>query len=268
MRQFEQGLAREVGQIISGPSGPAYFYMAPLITAKPCLACHQSQGYKEGDIRGGISITIPYAKQPFSLPLAAGHFVLGLCGIATVLFLGGRLGKAYQALQNQAVIDALTGIPNRRSFTERILEEANRHKRKQEPLSLLMCDIDNFKAFNDTYGHGAGDECLLKTAREIRRSLRRPGDFCARYGGEEFVIILPSTTLEGAMHVAQSIVANVRNLGIRHEKSLPEGHVTVSVGVATSSSDKDLSHEQLMRQADAALYQAKDGGRNCVRAFS
>ena len=268
LRQFEQGIAKEVGQVVDSTSGPAFFYMAPLITGKPCLKCHQDQGYKEGDIRGGISVTIPYARQPFSLPLAAGHLGLGLVGLASILFLGGQLSKAYQTIQNQAIIDALTGIPNRRCFTERILEEANRHKRKQEPLSLLMCDIDNFKAFNDTYGHGAGDECLLKTAREIRRSLQRPGDFCARYGGEEFVIILPSTTLEGAVHVAQFIVANVRNLGIKHEKSLPEGFVTVSIGVATSYSDQDVSHEQLMKQADAALYQAKDGGRNCVMAFS
>jgi len=264
---FAQGKAKEIGRVIETGAGEAFFYMAPLITGKACLPCHQDQGYKEGDIRGGISVTLPFTPLPFSFPLAAGHLGLGLIGLGSILYLGVKLNRAYSTIKTQAIIDALTGIPNRRSFTERFLEEVNRHKRKQDPLSLLMCDLDNFKAYNDTYGHSAGDDCLLRTAQGIRDSLQRPGDFCARYGGEEFVIILPSTTANGALHVAQSIVANVRNLAIRHEKSLPEQYVTVSVGVATTSSGQADFHETLMQQADAALYQAKESGRNCVRVF-
>lgn len=264
---FTQGKVQEVGQVIDTGAGNTFFYMAPLVTGKACLPCHQEQGYKEGDIRGGISVTLPFTPLPFSFPLAAGHLGLGLIGLGSILYLGVKLNHAYSTIKNQAIIDALTGIPNRRSFTERFLEEVNRHKRKQDPLSLLMCDLDNFKAYNDTYGHSAGDDCLLRTAQAIRNSLQRPGDFCARYGGEEFVIILPSTTANGALHVAQSIVANVRNLAIRHEKSLPEQYVTVSVGVATTRSGQADFHEILMKQADAALYQAKESGRHCVRVF-
>jgi len=264
---FAQGKAKEVGQVIETGDNGTFFYMAPLVTGKACLPCHQEQGYKEGDIRGGISVTLPFTPLPFSLPLAAGHLGLGCIGLGSIFYLGLKLNRAYSTIQTQAIIDALTGIPNRRSFTERFLEEVNRHKRKQDPLSLLMCDLDNFKAYNDTYGHGAGDDCLLRTAQGIRDSLQRPGDFCARYGGEEFVIILPSTTANGALHVAQTIVANVCNLAIRHEKSLPEQYVTVSIGVATTSSGQAEFHETLMQQADAALYQAKESGRNCVRVF-
>ena len=265
---FEQGQAREVGQVVETGSSPAFFYMAPLITGKSCLQCHQDQGYKEGDIRGGISVTLPFTPLSFSVPLAAGHLGLGFIGLSSILFLGVKLNRAYSTIRNQAIIDALTGIPNRRSFTERFLEEVNRHKRNEDPLSLLMCDIDNFKAYNDTYGHSAGDECLLQTAQGIRKSLQRSGDFCARYGGEEFVIILPSTKAKGALRVAEAIVANVRNLAIRHEKSLPEQYVTVSVGVATTSTDQADFSEILMKQADTALYQAKNSGRNCVRVFA
>ena len=265
---FEQGRVQEIGEVVDSEAGPTYFYMAPLVTRKPCLKCHQSQGYQEGDIRGGISVTIPFPSIPFSLPLAVGHLVIGLFGIGGIVILNRQLAKAYEVIQHQAIIDALTGIPNRWCFTERILEEANRHHRQQEPLSLLMCDIDNFKAFNDTYGHGAGDACLLRVARTIKQSLQRPGDFCARYGGEEFVIILPNTETDGALHVARSIIANIRALAIKHEKSLPEGYVTASIGVATTTSNQAVSHEILMKQADDALYQAKNEGRNCVMVFA
>jgi diguanylate cyclase (GGDEF)-like protein len=99
-------------------------------------------------------------------------------------------------------------------------------------------------------------------------SLQRPGDFCARYGGEEFVIILPNTELGGAIHVARSILTNVRNLAIQHERSLPEGYVTVSIGVGITHANQSISHEILMKQADTAMYQAKHEGRNCIKAFA
>ena len=264
---FEKENVKEIGRIIAKDSTTSFFYMAPLVTRPPCLKCHADQGYKEGDIRGGISVTVPVNLPSVSLPLIIGHLLIGGAGLAGILFFGLKLTSVYTMVKNQAVIDALTGVPNRRNFTERILEEVNRHRRQKEPLSVLMCDIDNFKGYNDTYGHAAGDACLLKIAQTIRKSLRRPSDFCARYGGEEFVIILPSTNATGALSVAVTIIENVREVAIPHEQSPPAMRVTVSIGVATTESTDALSHETLIKQADMALYHAKDSGRNCVKVF-
>ena len=162
----------------------------------------------------------------------------------------------------------MTGIPNRRSFSDRILTEFNRSQRDKYPLSVIMGDIDNFKSYNDTYGHKGGDECLKKVANAIETTLERPGDFCARYGGEEFVIILPNTRREGAMFVAEEIRANIEKMKIPHENSSPLGVVSISLGVATTEADASISHEELLKQSDKALYSAKEKGRNRVEAFS
>ncbi len=131
-----------------------------------------------------------------------------------------------------------------------------------------MCDVDNFKAYNDTYGHSSGDQCLIKVAQTIKTSLKRPDDFCARYGGEEFVIILPSESLDGAMHVAETIRSNIEKMGISHKKSFPAQIVTLSLGVTTLEGTTLASHEELIKHADMALYKAKEQGRNQVQSFS
>ena len=239
--------------------------MGPLITKQSCLQCHASQGYKAGDIRGGISIAIPYLpKTPF-ISLLLGHLGIGLFGAMFIVFFGIKLDKAYKEIKRQAIYDALTGIPNRREFASRILMEFNRAKRDIYPISLIMCDIDWFKKYNDTYGHGMGDECLRKVAQTIQNSLKRPGDFCARYGGEEFVIILPNTDQNGALSLAEEICKNIINLKIPHEKSLFK-LVTLSLGVATGKDFTIISYEDLIKLADMALYEAKEKGRNCVEA--
>ena len=192
LRAFEKGI-KEIGEILNVKSNGCFFYMAPLITKKECLKCHAKQGYKEGDIRGGISVILPFIpKIPF-MTLMFGHIGISLIGIIGIVTFGISLNKAYETIQRQAVIDVLTGIPNRRSFSERILIEFNRCQRDKHPLSVVMCDVDNFKSYNDTYGHQMGDECLKKVAQVIKEAIKRPGDFCARYGGEEFVIILSAT---------------------------------------------------------------------------
>jgi diguanylate cyclase (GGDEF)-like protein len=162
----------------------------------------------------------------------------------------------------------LTGIPNRQSFSEHIFKEFHRSNRAHEPLSVIMCDIDNFKTYNDTYGHGSGDNCLRQVAQTIKKALVRPGDFCARYGGEEFVIILTDTSHNGAMHVAEKIRLNVIELHIVHEESLPLQLISLSLGVATSTDQPLSSHEELLKNADTALYLAKKNGRNRVEAYS
>lgn len=135
------------------------------------------------------------------------------------------------------------------------------------PLSLIICDIDHFKKYNDTYGHEPGDECLKQVAQTIDKMLRRPGDFCARYGGEEIVIILPNTHGEGALEVAERLRLRVENLNIEHKASSSHNSVTISLGLATDYASNP-SYEEVIRKADEALYRAKANGRNRVECFT
>jgi len=267
LKEFEKGI-KEKGMFIKEGVKISYFYMAPLKTKKSCLKCHAKQGYNEGDVRGGISVTAPFVmKIPF-LSLLLGHIVIGFVGLFGIVIAGRSLNKAYRTIKRQAAFDALTRVPNRRSFSERILLEYKRSLRYREPLSIIMCDIDTFKAYNDTYGHSSGDQCLIKVAQTIKTSLKRPGDFCARYGGEEFVILLPNASLDSAMHVAETIRSNIEKMGIPHKNSLPTQVVTLSLGVTTSEGTTLVSHEELIKHADMALYKAKEQGRNQVQSFS
>ena len=266
LKSFETG-TQEIGRIMDSESGSTFFYMAPLKTDKSCLVCHGKQGYREGDIRGGISVTLPFIPRIPFLEMIIGHIGAGLIGLIGITVFGIKLNRAYELIKRQAVIDALTGIPNRRFFSDRILTEIKRSRREKYPLSIILSDIDNFKLYNDTYGHGGGDVCLQKVARAIEETLKRPGDFCARYGGEEFIVVLPATPPDGAMLIAEEIRKNIVNLQIPHEKSLPSCRVTISLGVATTKEIDAISHEELTKQADMALYMAKEKGRNRVQAY-
>ncbi|MBW2217329.1 MAG: diguanylate cyclase, partial [Deltaproteobacteria bacterium] len=208
LKEFEKGV-KEKGIFTKKGVENSYFYMAPLITTKSCLKCHAKQGYKEGDIRGGISVTSSFVMKIPLLSLLLGHLAIGLVGLFGIVLAMGRLSSAYETIREQAIFDALTGIPNRRSFSENLLTEYERSRRQQQPLSIIMCDVDYFKAYNDAYGHSSGDLCLRKVAQTIKASLKRPGDSCARYGGEEFSVILPNTPLDGAMHIAERIRSNI-----------------------------------------------------------
>jgi len=171
------------------------------------------------------------------------------------------LTERLEQLSNQ---DGLTAVSNRRRFEEVYEKEWLRAKRDGAPLSLLMIDIDCFKAYNDTYGHLKGDCCLKAVAEAICMVLKRPGDFVARYGGEEFVVILPGTGEAGALAIAEDIRANVRSLDIEHATSLAADQVTVSLGVASLIPRADLTAKSLLQASDAALYQAKSNGRDRV----
>ncbi len=260
LRAFETG-AREVGHLVKTPNGLGYRYMAPLITEKPCLKCHGDQGYELGSVRGGISVTLPTVGMVPTMALVGSHGAIALVGIGVILVLGLALKRAYARLRQQAVIDALTAIPNRRFFIEQLVHELRRGRREKVPLSLIICDIDYFKRYNDRFGHQGGDRCLFAVAQVLRESLRRGGDFCARYGGEEFVVVLPNTRIAGAAAVAEAIRESVSGLGIQHPDA-PRGVVTTSVGVACDCGD--LGHEGLIRAADEALYRAKALGRDRV----
>ena len=175
-----------------------------------------------------------------------------------------KLKKANKKLQKLADLDGLTQVPNRRKFDNYIHQEWRRMLREKMPLSLILCDVDFFKLYNDTYGHQAGDECLKKVAQAMQNTIKRPGDLVARYGGEEFAIILPNTPMSGAFHIAEEIRAKIVCLHLSHEKSKVCDRVTVSLGVATIIPEPELTPQILIATADFALYRAKDQGRNCV----
>jgi diguanylate cyclase (GGDEF)-like protein len=171
----------------------------------------------------------------------------------------------YDAIRRQVVTDHLTGLYNRRYFTKRADEEIQRALRHQAPLSMLMADVDNFKHFNDTYGHATGDRVLQAVSGILREALRST-DVCARYGGEEFAVLLPHTPGESAFHVAERIrdtLGQTRYTGL----GLPvDARVTISVGVATCPGDA-TSLEELLELSDQALYRAKHAGRDIVCAY-
>jgi diguanylate cyclase (GGDEF)-like protein len=165
----------------------------------------------------------------------------------------------------KARIDGLTQIANRRRFDEYLSQEWSRHIRMQQPLSLLICDVDHFKLFNDRQGHQAGDECLKSVAKAINRCYRT-GDLVARYGGEEFAMILPQTNRAGAVQVAERVRAAVADAALPHPASPVCDRVTVSVGVAcmTPPPHAPSAARTLIEQADRHLYLAKKLGRNQV----
>jgi len=167
-------------------------------------------------------------------------------------------------LENLSITDALTGVANRRHLEWRLSEEIERARRYRYPLSLLMVDIDHFKQINDTYGHQVGDAVLQQLAYRLRNTLRRT-DFVARYGGEEFIVLAPQTPVDRALILAERLRQRIASepILVASDLQLP---VTVSVGVAVFP-DHAQNESELVRAADAALYRAKQAGRNCVRVF-
>ncbi len=176
-----------------------------------------------------------------------------------------NLAEANIELQKLAALDSLTGIANRRRFDEVMRAEWQRGKRDRKTLSLLVCDIDYFKVYNDTFGHPAGDLCLKKAAAVLTEHLKRPADVAARYGGEEFAIVLPDTSPEGALLIANACRAQLAQLALENPRT-PAGIVTMSIGVASVVPSRDGSAEALVARADKALYAAKNNGRNQVVA--
>jgi diguanylate cyclase (GGDEF)-like protein len=174
-----------------------------------------------------------------------------------------RLRAANVLLTQQSATDGLTGIGNRRAFDTVLAKEVRRASRNADSLALIMIDVDYFKDYNDRYGHSAGDDCLRRVAAFIEGAVRRPPDFAARFGGEEFCVLLPSTQLDGARNVAETIRAAINAARIPHASS-PIGHVTVSLGVSCLIPPTGFNEADLVGMADLALYRAKETGRNTV----
>ena len=183
---------------------------------------------------------------------------------ATQAELNQKLQRVNAELNRLATVDGLTEIANRRSFDQALDLEWQRARRQQKSLSLILCDIDYFKPYNDNYGHLAGDDCLRQVAQVLNTVVQRPGDLAARYGGEEFVLLLPDTTLEGAIGVIEKLQAAIAQRHLPHAYSEVARVITLSFGVVCHRpSVKEHSPRELVHRTDLALYQAKAQGRNC-----
>lgn len=175
-----------------------------------------------------------------------------------------RLRYTNRVLEQQATEDALTGLANRRKLDQVLARAWAQARRDKRPLALLMCDIDHFKAFNDHYGHPAGDRCLGRVAGLITARAKRPMDLAARYGGEEFVVLLPGTDSDGAEQIAELLQKALADENIPHLAAPDERRLTLSIGIASWIPEPSQTHGMLLQAADRALYRAKRGGRNRV----
>jgi len=179
-----------------------------------------------------------------------------------------QMAVLVKELQRLVAIDGLTQVGNRRCLDEYLEQECRRSHREQIPISLVLCDIDFFKNYNDNYGHQEGDRCLQEVAQAISKATNRTADLVARYGGEEFAIVLPNTNCEGGMNVALRAAEIVRSMRLPHDHSKVAPYVTISCGVSTllpSSEFQVIDLVNLVKSTDRALYLAKAEGRNCVR---
>jgi diguanylate cyclase (GGDEF)-like protein/PAS domain S-box-containing protein len=210
-------------------------------------------------------------KSPFRDPASGTNGVLIMARDVSERYLAEqRLEEANLELERLSFIDGLTQISNRRRFDEQLKTLWNIHIREKQPLTVMLCDIDYFKGFNDYYGHLRGDEVLIKVAEVFERALPRSSDCVARYGGEEFGFILPNTTVEGAIKVAERIHQGVIELAIEHKASQVSSVVTASIGLVSIVPQPHDRSDTIVALADSALYQAKANGRNqtCVHHTS
>jgi diguanylate cyclase (GGDEF)-like protein len=215
----------------------------------------------EDKVRGLELGAADYLTKPFSLTELQARIKVG----ERIVRYQKALREQQQQLEHLAREDALTGLANRRRFEERAYEELLRAGRYQHPLSVLLADLDHFKTINDTYGHSYGDTVLKEVGQTFFRHCRS-SDLCARYGGEEFAILLPETRLEEAQLVAERLCAAVRNL--QFSRLSDDIHVTTSFGVTCVDIANPQSLEELLEQADQALYAAKHNGRNRVEVYT
>lgn len=250
-------------------------YMAPLYIEESCLECHAQQGYKVGEVRGGISVTFDIStlhslrRLHTLIIISLGSLSISLL-LALVFVFTNRLKKqiaqARQKIETMAIVDELTNLFNRRHVLLRFNEELERAQRLTKNLACMMIDIDLFKEVNDTYGHILGDKILKEVAALIMDSIRTY-DIAGRYGGEEFLVVLPDTTIEHAMALAERLRINVEeNLCLRAGMLLKKS-VTVSIGIASLQSSDRVVDDLLMR-ADDGLYKAKRDGRNRVACIT
>ncbi len=269
---FEDG-ALEYWETADGSEGRVFRYMGALRAERSCLACHAKQGYVEGDIRGGISVTFPVGRLEGELrknvALVFGLEIL-IAGVtlAAVLFfvmrLRRQLDRVRAELEQAATRDALTGLYNRRYVLERFIQEASKCRRAGQPLACALVDADDFKAVNDRFGHAAGDAALRIIAENLKKGVREY-DIPGRFGGEEFILLFPGIRAPEARIACDRIRSAIES----HPR--PEGlsgaRLTVSIGISDTDFSAGSGEERdgldpLLSRADEALYRAKSGGKN------
>ena len=213
-------------------------------------------------IQQAVSVT------PLDVAGEARHCLIQITDVSVAVNRERLLREQALELRSQTFSDGLTGIANRRHFDVTMEKEIRRAKRSGTPLSLMMIDIDAFKAFNDHYGHQVGDDALVRVAGALAKMLQRPLDLIARYGGEEFAVVLPEMDAAQSFKMAEAMRQTVSGLGIAHDKAGHADHVTISIGLATYGAGIHGDIADLVGAADRALYAAKRAGRNCVVAHS
>jgi diguanylate cyclase (GGDEF)-like protein len=245
--------------------------MAPLITRDDCLPCHGDQGYQVGDIRGGISISIPARRVMQEIAKAGIYILIAAVALLTVLLsviiyisrhFVRDLKKSEGRLVELATTDALTGILNRGEGIRRFEQEISRSLRKQQPLSIILIDIDYFKKINDNFGHLTGDRAIRLIAGRLVATLRSYDIIC-RYGGEEFLVVLPATELQKTLEIAERLRSLVEATTVSAKGTGTSINLTISLGVASLQPGDSL--DGLVYRADNALYIAKEEGRNQVQ---
>ncbi|MFO7576091.1 MAG: diguanylate cyclase [Pelovirga sp.] len=273
LHAFEDGVS-EVFTREHQQQGTYFRYMVPLIVEPSCLECHAQQGYRNGDVRGGISVRFNVDAEESlhsrNLTLIIALALVSFAALFAIIYrLFNRLSRQLKAagdkLLHIAITDELTGLRNRRYLMERLRAELKQLRRTSRPLACIMFDLDHFKQVNDTHGHEVGDRILQEVAAAARQQCRE-SDILSRFGGEEFVVVLPDTTLAGAMAIAERLRQAVAACRV----TLAQGEsvsVTASFGVTWM---EELQQEvaaaatTLLRQVDDALYAAKEQGRNRI----
>ena len=273
LRAFEDG-ELEVFTRQEQQHGTYFHYMVPLVVEQSCLECHAKQGYRIGDVRGGISVRFNVdAEETLHSKNMVVIIVLALVSFAALfaiiyrLFtrLSRQLKAAGEKLRHIAITDEMTGLKNRRYLMDRLRVELKHLQRTSRPLACIMFDLDHFKRINDTYGHEVGDRILQEVATAASHQCRE-SDILSRFGGEEFVIVLPDTTLDGAKVIAERLRQAVASCRV----TLTEGEillVTASFGltwIKECQQDVDAAATSLLKRVDDALYVAKSQGRNQI----
>ena len=277
LQSFEKGMYRENYSKEKRGDNVYYRYIAPLYTEEGCLKCHAEQGYKVGDIRGGISVSFDITETERELAQNK-YIIVALSILSTICLLGiiyyfivtlmRKLEKLRKEIEVLVVTDVLTGAYNRRFLYTKLNEEVEKSKRYNHDLSCIILDIDFFKKVNDTYGHIIGDMVLKQTV-EIIKANCRTSDIVSRYGGEEFVVVLPETNLDGSFTVSEKIRKAISS----HKFSCDQGKVlSISVSLGVYAITPKYLHEittidNIIKNADDALLRAKNSGRDRTVAF-
>jgi len=268
LRRFEAG-AKEYSTLEKRGEEMFFRYMAPLVTEKSCLSCHAQQGYREGDVRGGVSVTSSATEtvgkiRESRIFLLGSGFIISLLILLMIYFVARSFIKDLKLAENKLVTlathDFLTGLLNRREMHRRLEEELQRARRNGMPFSIFMLDLDHFKKVNDVHGHSAGDLVLQAVAAVMQQTVRLY-DLCGRYGGEEFLVALPDTDLAEAAATAERLRLAIANQQI----AVTDGatlQITASIGVASLNPSETI--DQLVSRADDAMYLGKQQGRNQV----